>query len=71
VTNQKAPPDKAGLALVFPLAMLQQMLSGGAMVGGVSSAISRALGAGIRLLVIVVGGWWFAVYTHRLGTSSG
>jgi hypothetical protein len=51
--------------------MLQQMLSGGAMVGGVSSAISRALGAGIRLLVIVVGGWWFAVYTHRLGTSSG
>ncbi|MFZ0852583.1 MAG: MATE family efflux transporter, partial [Hyphomicrobiaceae bacterium] len=36
----------AGLALVFPLVMLQQMMSGGAMGGGVSSAISRALGAG-------------------------
>jgi putative MATE family efflux protein len=35
----------AGLALVFPMVMLQQMLSGGAMGGGVSSAISRALGA--------------------------
>jgi Na+-driven multidrug efflux pump len=39
-------PPLAGLALVFPLVMLQQMLSGGAMGGGVSSAISRALGAG-------------------------
>jgi putative MATE family efflux protein len=36
----------ASLALVFPLVMLQQMMSGGAMGGGVSSAISRALGAG-------------------------
>lgn len=36
----------AGLALVFPMVMLQQMLSGGAMGGGVSSAIARALGAG-------------------------
>ena len=36
----------AGLALVFPMVMLQMMLSGGAMGGGVSSAISRALGAG-------------------------
>jgi putative MATE family efflux protein len=39
-------PPLAGLALVFPLVMLQQMMSGGAMGGGVSSAISRALGAG-------------------------
>jgi putative MATE family efflux protein len=39
-------PSLAGLALVFPLVMLQQMMSGGAMGGGVSSAISRALGAG-------------------------
>ena len=39
-------PPLAGLALVFPLVMLQQMLSGGAVGGGVSSAISRALGAG-------------------------
>jgi len=36
----------AGLALVFPLVMLQQMRSAGAMGGGVSSAISHALGAG-------------------------
>jgi Na+-driven multidrug efflux pump len=39
-------PPLAALALVFPLVMLQQMMSGGAMGGGVSSAISRALGAG-------------------------
>lgn len=39
-------PALAGLALVFPMAMLQQMMSAGAMGGGVSSAVSRALGAG-------------------------
>src|SRR6478672_8477437 len=36
----------AGIALVFPFVMLTQMMSAGAMGGGVSSAISRALGAG-------------------------
>src|SRR6266404_5528038 len=36
----------AAIALVFPLIMLMQMLSAGAMGGGVFSAISRALGAG-------------------------
>lgn len=36
----------AGLALVFPLVMLLQMTSAGAMGGGVSSAIARALGGG-------------------------
>jgi putative MATE family efflux protein len=35
----------AGLALVFPLVMLLQMTSAGAMGGGVSSALARALGA--------------------------
>ena len=35
-----------GMALVFPIVMLQTMLSGGAMGGAVSSAVSRALGAG-------------------------
>jgi putative MATE family efflux protein len=35
----------AGLALAFPLVMLLQMLSAGAMGGGISSAIARALGA--------------------------
>jgi len=38
----------AGIALVFPFAMLTQMMSAGAMGGGVSSAISRAIGAGDR-----------------------
>lgn len=35
----------AAMALVFPFAMLTQMMSAGAMGGGVSAAISRALGA--------------------------
>ncbi|HYD56686.1 MAG TPA: MATE family efflux transporter, partial [Burkholderiales bacterium] len=38
----------AGLALVFPLIMLLQMTSAGAMGGGVSSAIARSLGSGHR-----------------------
>jgi putative MATE family efflux protein len=38
----------AGVALVFPLLMLMQMMSAGAMGGGMSSAIARALGAGRR-----------------------
>src|SRR2546428_8969661 len=38
----------AGVALVFPLVMLMQMMSAGAMGGGISSAIARALGAGRR-----------------------
>ena len=38
----------AGMALVFPGFMLMQMLSAGAMGGGISSAIARALGAGRR-----------------------
>ena len=38
----------AGIALVFPSSMLTQMMSAGAMGGGVSSAISRAIGAGNR-----------------------
>ena len=38
----------AGMALVFPGFMMMQMLSAGAMGGGISSAIARALGAGKR-----------------------
>jgi MATE family, multidrug efflux pump len=38
----------AGVALVFPVLMLMQMMSAGAMGGGISSAIARALGAGRR-----------------------
>lgn len=39
----------AGMALAFPPVMLVQMISGGAMGGGIASAIARALGAGRRL----------------------
>lgn len=35
----------AGMALVFPAVMLMQMMSAGAMGGGIASAIARALGA--------------------------
>jgi putative MATE family efflux protein len=38
----------AGVALVFPGLMLMQMMSAGAMGGGVSSAVARALGSGRR-----------------------
>jgi Na+-driven multidrug efflux pump len=38
----------AGMALVFPGVMLMQMISAGAMGGGISSAIARALGGGRR-----------------------
>jgi putative MATE family efflux protein len=38
----------AGVSLVFPGVMLMQMMSAGAMGGGVSSAIARALGSGRR-----------------------
>jgi len=39
-------PSLAGVALVFPVIMLMQMMSAGAMGGGISGAVSRALGAG-------------------------
>jgi putative MATE family efflux protein len=69
----------AGLALVFPLVMLLQMTSAGAMGGGVSSAISRALGAGeartarrlvIHALVIAAAmGVGFTVLALALGPA--
>ncbi len=40
----------AGMALVFPLFMLLQMVSAGAMGGGILSAIARALGSGRHAL---------------------
>lgn len=53
----------AGMALVFPMVMLMQTMSAGAMGGGVSSAISRALGAGdeakaqqLALHAVTIGG---------------
>src|SRR5882757_1066789 len=38
----------AGMALVFPVVMLMQTISAGAMGGGISAAIARALGRGQR-----------------------
>lgn len=61
----------AGVSLVFPALMLMQMMSAGAMGGGISSAIARALGAGKRadadalalhaLVIAVVFGLTFTV----------
>jgi putative MATE family efflux protein len=67
----------AAIALVFPFAMLTQMMSAGAMGGGVSSAISRALGAGDRAraarlalhaaIIGVCGGLFFTATMLLLG----
>lgn len=56
----------ASIALVFPLIMLMQMLSAGAMGGGVSSAISRALGAGNEARAASL-----AVHALTIGTLAG
>ena len=46
--GQLGSASLAAIALVFPLLMLTQTLSGGAMGGAVASAVARALGAGDR-----------------------
>ncbi|MEO6625950.1 MAG: MATE family efflux transporter, partial [Burkholderiaceae bacterium] len=58
----------AGMALVFPMIMLQGMLSAGAMGGGVSSAISRALGAGqtARANALAVHASWIGLVAGAL-----
>jgi putative MATE family efflux protein len=56
----------AGIALVFPFVMLTQMMSAGAMGGGVSSAISRALGAGNRERAATL-----ALHAAIIGASAG
>jgi putative MATE family efflux protein len=45
LTGRLGTVSLAALALVFPFAILMQMMSAGAMGGGVSSAVARALGA--------------------------
>ncbi|MDA1073575.1 MAG: MATE family efflux transporter [Proteobacteria bacterium] len=44
--GQLGTTSLAAIALVFPLLMLTQMMSGGAMGGAVASSIARSLGAG-------------------------
>src|ERR1700712_4275627 len=56
----------AAIALVFPFTMLTQMMSAGAMGGGVSSAISRALGAGNRDRAAVL-----ALHSAIIGSCGG
>src|SRR6476660_1765170 len=56
----------AAIALVFPFAMLTQMMSAGAMGGGVSSAISRALGAGDRARAATL-----ALHAAMIGACAG
>jgi putative MATE family efflux protein len=60
----------AGMALAFPMVMLQLMLSGGAMGGGVSSAVSRALGAGdgARANALAVHAMWIGLSAGALYT---
>jgi putative MATE family efflux protein len=67
----------AGMAVVFPTVMLMQMMSQGAMGGGISSAIARALGAGRRgeadalvlhaILINVVFGAFFSIVVLWFG----
>ncbi|MGC2412275.1 MAG: MATE family efflux transporter, partial [Stellaceae bacterium] len=69
----------AGMALVFPGFMMMQMLSAGAMGGGISSAIARALGGGRRedadalvlhaIVINVVIGSTFAALMLAFGPS--
>ena len=59
------------MALVFPMVMLQLMLSGGSMGGGVSSAVSRALGAGdgARANALAVHAMWIGLSAGVLNTA--
>ena len=61
-------PSLAGMALVFPMVMMQAMLSAGAMGGGVSSAVSRALGAGLpeRASALAAHAMWIGLIAGTL-----
>src|SRR2546425_3117057 len=69
----------AGMALVFPVVMFVQNVSAGAMGGGISSAVARALGAGRRdeadalvmhaLVVNVTLGGFFSIVMLVFGSS--
>jgi len=58
----------AAIALAFPLLMLTQMMSGGAIGGAVASAVARALGAGnvARAEQLI----WHALVIVGLGAST-
>ena len=67
------------MAVVFPVVVLMQMMSQGAMGGGISSAIARTLGAGRRdeadalvlhaILINVIFGAFFSITVLAFGPS--
>jgi putative MATE family efflux protein len=59
----------AGVAMVFPVLMLAQMMSAGAMGGGISSAVARALGGGKREQASELA-WYAAAIALALGLST-
>lgn len=69
----------AAMALVFPMIMLTQMMSSGAMGGGVSSAIARSLGAGNEqrarslalhaIIISIAAGLLFTLFFQTLGPA--
>src|SRR5262245_65447900 len=59
----------AGMALVFPVLMLVQMVSAGAMGGGILSAIARTLGAG-KLDTAGVLAWHAVAIAIGLGVAT-
>ncbi|MFV0474342.1 MAG: MATE family efflux transporter [Pikeienuella sp.] len=61
----------AAMALVFPLVMLTQMLSAGAMGGAISSAVARALGAGdpVRAARLTLASWVIALAAAALSAA--
>ena len=59
----------AGMALVFPVVMLVQMLSAGGMGGGIQSAVSRTLGAGRRAEAGLLA-WYAAAIGLGLGVAT-
>ena len=69
----------AAIALMFPALMLMQMLANGAMGGGVSSAVARALGAGDSaranalvwhaLFIAIAAGILFYLLFHAFGET--
>ncbi len=65
-------PALAGMAVVFPVVMLQAMLSAGAMGSGVSAAIARALGADddARAEALAVHAMWIGVAAGLMTTAA-
>ena len=67
----------ASLALVFPFQALMQMMAGGAIGGGITSAIARAVGSGdlmfakkIAFNSVLIGACMSLIYTITLGVFS-